>query len=278
MDGQRLTDDTDDIAAIVSGVGHKGRRQYQHPVWHRPREARTSVTSRVVMSTPSLQFKSWPQEPTAVTKRKCLPHPPYPTLTGTRMKPDFYISVDVETSGPLVDRYSMLSIGASSAGRFNGNVFQRISPDGHTFYAELKPDRPEVDREAVAVSGLDPERLAREGRDPRDAMTDFAHWARRTADLYQSSPIFVAYPLSFDWMWTYTYLLRYSEIGSPFGFSGCLDIKTLYAAKAGVPVSRARKRWMPERLLHTEYRHTHNALDDAREQADLFANLMEWVP
>ncbi|MEU5250015.1 exonuclease, partial [Streptomyces asoensis] len=61
----------------------------------------------------------------------------------------------------------------------------------------------------------------------------------------------------------------------PFGHSGCLDMKTLYAARAGVPLRSVAKRTMPARLLPRRP-HTHHALDDAVEQAELLANLMAW--
>jgi hypothetical protein len=52
-------------------------------------------------------------------------------------------------------------------------------------------------------------------------------------------------------------------------------MKTMYAVKAGVPVGRSVKRLMPKSLLSTR-RHTHHALDDAIEQAELFVNLSRW--
>lgn len=64
---------------------------------------------------------------------------------------------------------------------------------------------------------------------------------------------------------------------SPFGHSGCLDMKTLYAAKARVPLRSAVKRHMPPHLL-SRRRHTHHALDDAIEQAELMSSLMLWEP
>ena len=45
--------------------------------------------------------------------------------------------------------------------------------------------------------------------------------------------------------------------------------------RAGVPIGAAVKGRMPAHLLSSR-RHTHHALDDAVEQADLFANLMTW--
>jgi hypothetical protein len=52
-------------------------------------------------------------------------------------------------------------------------------------------------------------------------------------------------------------------------------VKTLFAAKAGLPVRAVGKRTMPRHLLSGRP-HTHHALDDAIEQADLFANITEW--
>ncbi|MCY0938621.1 hypothetical protein [Streptomyces sp. H34-S4] len=60
---------------------------------------------------------------------------------------------------------------------------------------------------------------------------------------------------------------------SPFGHSGCLDMKTLYAAKARVPLRAAVKGRMPRELL-SRRPHTHHALDDAVEQAELMSNPM----
>ncbi|MEJ8641692.1 hypothetical protein WKI68_09880 [Streptomyces sp. MS1.HAVA.3] len=84
------------------------------------------------------------------------------------------------------------------------------------------------------------------------------------------------YPASFDWTFLYWYLISFGG-DSPFGHSGCLDMKTLYATKARVPLRAAVKGRMPRELL-SRRRHTHHALDDAIEQADLMSNLMLWQP
>ena len=48
-----------------------------------------------------------------------------------------------------------------------------------------------------------------------------------------------------------------------------------YAVKANLPVSNASRSGMPAEL-RPKLPHTHNALDDAIEQAELFANIFEW--
>ncbi|MGW0363292.1 exonuclease [Streptomyces sp. NPDC002990] len=190
-------------------------------------------------------------------------------------KSEFYVSADVEADGPVPGPFSMSSFGLAVAGVHDGIAFQASDPAERTFYAELRPISDAYDPEAQAVSGLDRERLVREGQDPAEAMNAAAAWIVAVAEELAATPVFVAYPLGYDWMWMYWYFMRFADAGSPFGHSRCMDLKTLYAAKAAVPISEATKRSMPSRLLSSRP-HTHNALDDAIEQGELFQNLMRW--
>jgi hypothetical protein len=104
-------------------------------------------------------------------------------------------------------------------------------------------------------------------------MTEAAHWIREAAG--GAKPVLVAYPLSFDWSWLYWYFTKFSAVGSPFNHSLCFDIKTAFAVKAGVPISEAGKsKLLPN--LRPQSRHTHHALEDAVEQAEIFARVFEW--
>jgi hypothetical protein len=181
-----------------------------------------------------------------------------------------YISVDVEADGPIPGPYSMISIGACVAGRHDDGVFTAADPEKQSFYRELKPISDDFVPEALAVSGLDRAKLAVEGADPGIAMAEFAAWVDDVRG--RASAVFTAYPASFDWMFTYWYLIRFTG-SSPFGHSRCLDMKTYFAARSGRPISGVAKGTMPKHLLSTR-RHTHNALDDAVEQGEMFAKLM----
>jgi len=185
---------------------------------------------------------------------------------------ELYISVDVEADGPIPGPYSMLSFGMAACGTFDGTRFDPFDPAERTFYAELKPISDDHDPRALEVSGLDRERLARKGRAPEEAMRTAAAWVKSVAK--GALPVLVAYPLAYDWMWLYWYWMRFTS-RSPFGHSRHLDMKTVYAAKAGAMVAESTKRQMPEELL-SKRPHTHNALDDAIEQAELFQNLFRW--
>lgn len=190
-------------------------------------------------------------------------------------KADVYVSADVEADGPVPGLYSMSSIGLVVAGRYDGSVLERPR-EPETFYRELKPVTERFDPAAAAVSGLDRDALARDGADPRTAMGDLAAWVEDVARRYDARPVFAAYPASFDWGFVHHYLIAYHG-SSPFGFSGVLDMKTFYAARSGAVFARATKRSMPAHLL-SRRPHTHHALDDALEQADLLANLLAHRP
>ncbi len=183
--------------------------------------------------------------------------------------------MDIEADGPIPGDYSMLSFGLAVAGVYDGSEFRATDPDEETFYAELRPIGDRFDPKALAVSGLDRDVLLRDGRDPAEAMTEAAAWVRGVGSELDAMPVFVAYPLSFDWMWMYWYFIRYAATGSPFGHSRCLDMKTMYSVKSGAVLSRSTKRYMPKHLL-SKRPHTHNALDDAVEQAELCQQLMTW--
>ncbi|MFI5873576.1 exonuclease [Streptomyces sp. NPDC051445] len=193
-------------------------------------------------------------------------------MSARRVKPSLYISVDIEADGPIPGPYSMLSLGAAVAGRQDADGFTAADPARRTFYAELRPISDEFDAEALGVSGLDRERLADEGLEPAVALALFTAWVREVSGGAQ--PVMCGYPASYDWTFLYWYLIRFTG-GSPFGHSGCLDMKTLYATKAGLPLRAVAKRTMPPHLL-SRRPHTHHALDDAVEQAELLANLMAW--
>ncbi|WAZ25006.1 3'-5' exoribonuclease [Streptomyces cinnabarinus] len=193
-------------------------------------------------------------------------------MAARRIKPSLYISVDIEADGPIPGPYSMLSLGAAVAGTQDADGFTPADPEASTFYRELRPISADFVPEALAVSGLDRERLGRDGSEPAVALREFSEWVREAGQGAQ--PVMCGYPASYDWTFLYWYLIRFTG-SSPFGHSGCLDMKTLYATKAGLPLRAVAKGTMPRELL-SRRRHTHHALDDAIEQAELFANLMAW--
>lgn len=187
---------------------------------------------------------------------------------------DAYFSADVETDGPIPGVYSILSFALVYAGSYDGKHFQRPKDYKRSFYRELRPISESFQPEALRVNGLDRERLCHQGTVPSGAMTEACQWIKEVAG--SSQPVLVAYPLSFDWSWLYWYFIRFSENGSPFHHSRCFDIKTAFAVKAGIPISEAGRPKVYDFLVPNRT-HTHHALDDAIEQAQIFANVFEWT-
>lgn len=184
-------------------------------------------------------------------------------------RPDIYISADIESDGPIPGRYSMLSFGLAVAATYDGETFAPRDPAAATFARELRPIAAEFVPEALAVSGLDRDRLEREGADPAEAMTEARDWVHAQAG--GCRPVMVGYPIVFDWMFLHWYFVRFRG-SSPFGFSGAIDMKTMFQRKAGVTLDRAGRDDLPPELV-PDRPHTHDALADAIEQAEIFNRL-----
>ncbi len=175
-------------------------------------------------------------------------------------RPEVYISVDVETSGPIPGEYSMLSIGACVVGH----------PE-QCFYIELQPVSDNAVAEAMEICGLSLEQLKAQGIEPRAAMTRFDAWLSSAVPA-GSRPIFVGFNAPFDWSFVHYYFVHY--LGrDPFGHSA-LDIKSYYMGARGLTWAETSQRRMGSEFLPPELPHTHNALDDAQEQAEIFARLL----
>lgn len=168
---------------------------------------------------------------------------------------EVFVSVDVEAAGPIPGEYSLLSIGACS-------VFE---PE-KTYACKLKPINRNFDPKALEVSGFSLDELARTGLPPVDAMRSFADWLATLTD-EQRTPVFVGFNAPFDWSFVNYYFHRF--LGSnPFGFTA-LDIKALYMGVTGCNWGDTRSSRIAEKLEPT-LTGTHNALQDALYQAELF--------
>jgi hypothetical protein len=187
---------------------------------------------------------------------------------------DIYYSADVETDGPVPGPFSMLSFAIVYAGSFNGEQFIRPKQYEDVFYCELKPISQQFQQEALDVNKLDRKRLLDEGLEPSVAMDQAYEWISNLSS--GGEPVLVAYPLSFDWTWLFWYFSVFCKHGSPFNYSRCYDIKTAVAVKGRSTINSSSRSKLPSKLL-SKRQHTHNAIDDAIEQAEIFANVFEWV-
>ena len=174
------------------------------------------------------------------------------------MKAECYFSVDIESSGPIPGKYSMLSLGACVVGK---------PQEG--FYAELKPISKEFVAEALQVSGFDLDRLAKEGQSPETAIIAFRKWVENEAT--GKKAVFVGFNGCYDWQFVNWYLESFTG-GNPFGFGG-IDIKSYYMGLTGLAWSQTTSSQLPLEF-RPDTPQTHNALDDAQAQASIFEKLM----
>ena len=163
-----------------------------------------------------------------------------------------FVSVDVETAGPIPGEYSLLSIGACS-----------IANPELAFECELKPINANSVPEALEVTGLSLEDLSRTGLEPCEAMSRFADWISSLS----GKPVFVGLNAPFDWSFVNYYFFRFLG-DNPFGYTA-LDIKAFYLGKFGGAWGATKSSAMASHL-RPELVGDHNALTDARYQAELF--------
>jgi len=176
----------------------------------------------------------------------------------SQRKTEVYISVDIEASGPVPGEYSMLSIGACVVGDSN-----------RTFYAELQPVTDQFIPEAMAVSKLSLEHLRINGEGPANVMKRFAGWLAQEAGA--GKPVFVGFNASFDWAFVNWYFNKFLR-KNPFGIGG-IDIKAFYMGLAGVTWDETRSSRLPPEFQPV-LKQTHNALEDALSQAEIFGKLL----
>lgn len=173
-------------------------------------------------------------------------------------KPERFISVDVETAGPIPGEYSLLTIGACD-----------VDDPERTFACELKPLNRNADPKALEITGLSLEKLHQTGLSPHVAMERFENWLREDAD---ETPVFVGLNAPFDWSFVNYYFHRF--LGrNPFGFAA-LDIKAYFMGATGCRWADTRSSHMAE-LLKPRRAADHRALHDAQYQAELFRLIRE---
>lgn len=195
------------------------------------------------------------------------------------MNKELYISVDVEAAGVVPEKYSMLSLGAVV-----------VEDQREEFYRDFKPVNFNFEKSALKVCrnsfSEDILRRAKEinkktesilyalqdlGAEPVDAMDDFNEWVKKVSK--GRRPVFVGYNASFDWQFINFYFEKY--IGkNPFGYDP-IDIKSYFMGKRNVLWEDVTKPKVLKFLKMGKNDLPHNALFDAKEQAEIFRELLK---
>jgi 3' exoribonuclease, RNase T-like len=177
---------------------------------------------------------------------------------------EIYVSTDVETDGPIPAINSMLSFGSAAyladktlVSTFTANLetLPDATGDPKTMdWWQTQPEAWEACRQNL--------------QSPETAMKNYLAWLKGLP----GKPVFVSYPVAFDFMFVYWYLIRFAG-ESPFSHSA-LAIKTYAMAVMKKGYRDSVKRNMPHRWFD-KLPHTHQALDDALEQGALFCNILK---
>lgn len=181
-----------------------------------------------------------------------------------------YFCVDCEASGPVPPLFNLLSIGATAVHPEDGA--HRL---GKQFYVELKPIFPGFDEEALAVCGLDVERLRRDGLEPREALLSLGAWLEEQNRPSAERPVFVGHNAVFDWAYVAYYHAHFG-LPNPFGYKG-IDTKSLAMGRLGVSWNETSKETLQQLLglPPEDPAQVHRADYDAWYQALILKHLLD---
>lgn len=179
--------------------------------------------------------------------------------------PELYIAVDVEADGPIPGPYSMLSLGMAVTGQ-----------PQHQFYTEIRPISDDFVPEALAISGLDRQRLLQEAPLAEEAMRQAARWIHGLRP--HGRPVFLAAPAVWDGMFVHWYFIRFTG-RSPFGPTGSgVDLRSYWMGLTGGEWGSSRKGAIKHALGLHDLEHTHHAGEDAAELAAVFEAVLMHRP
>ncbi len=182
-------------------------------------------------------------------------------------KPEIYIVTDVESNGPIPGKHSMLSFASVAVdenmdkiGEFETNL-ERLPGDCEDIDTmKFWRDYPEEYR-ATRIDTQDPEY----------AMRNYENWLKSLP----GRPIFTAHPAGFDFTFVRWYMVEFCGSRNCLGFS-CIDMKTMAMCAMCCKFVKSTKRNMPKSWFGPQ-KHTHLAIDDARETADIFISMYQEI-
>ncbi len=181
----------------------------------------------------------------------------------TQTKPLIYVSTDIETNGPHIGKNSMLSL-ASAAFLVDKTLISTF-----TVNLDILPDG-EENPVTMAWWKQFPEAWAAARQQciaPKIGMANYVNWLNQLP----GRPIFVGYPVAFDYSYVVYYLERFTG-ENPFGFAA-IDLRSLMMGLQKTSFAKASKQHWPTDWFEDKP-HTHVALDDAIEQDTVFCNML----
>ena len=173
-----------------------------------------------------------------------------------------YISVDVETTGPVPGLHSMISLGGAAFNRegvlldkilinFDELPWSKQDPDTMRFWTE----------NPIAYA-----RTKEFSKSAIEGSKEFVIWYQKF-----ENPVFVFMPAKFDALFVYWYLETFVPNLGFVNTPHCIDVSTLAMVALGAENTiLASKRHWPKRWKNKTITHNHVAVDDAVEQGEQF--------
>lgn len=180
---------------------------------------------------------------------------------------ELYISVDAETSGPIIGVHSMYSVGLVAYTKYGDEV-------GHFSVNLDELPGGQTDPVTAAFWVEHPAAWAAHRENPvppAQGMKALKPWLLNLAQGGKNTLIFVAWPAPFDWGFVDWYLKVFAD-GNPF--DGAIDMRSYIMGMFHASYGKAGKKRLPPQILG-DYPDNlpHVALDDARHQGKLFMRL-----
>ena len=173
---------------------------------------------------------------------------------------EIYVSIDVETNGPIPGPYSMLSLGAV-AFLENGTEYDRFSMN-----LELLPNATSHPA-TMAWWRTKPIAWEKSRENPLPPLHVMRRFRRFVNDL-PGTPIFVADPVSFDWKFVDWYFLHFCG-ETPFDHNKTIDIKSYALGRLGISYAELTDEIVPEEWA-LDGSLDHVAVEDAAYQGRMF--------
>lgn len=179
---------------------------------------------------------------------------------------EIYVSVDCEFDGPTPGTYSMLSLGAvafladgTEHSRFSVNLKTLPGASTHPVQMNWWKKHPEAWQET-----------RKNPIEPAKATRMFIEYVK---DL-PGFPIFVAYPLSVDWMFCYWYMMNLCG-ECPFQYSNAVDINSYALGILGVDFTQVCEEVVPDEWGLEEIM-AHIAVNDAYVQGMMYFAIKQY--
>ncbi|MBI2044212.1 hypothetical protein HYT24_02505, partial [Candidatus Pacearchaeota archaeon] len=150
-----------------------------------------------------------------------------------RESKEIYISTDIEMNGPIPGEYSMLSLGAvafSPTGKILGRFYEKLKPltgaKEHPDVMSFWGENPLAYKEATSNQ-----------KSPEKVMESYVYWVEKLSQKHKSFPIFLGWPLTLDYLFTYWYMVKFVKrlqklhpFEIPFSFNKAIDVNSFVMA------------------------------------------------